>query len=245
MSSGVIFAHMNNVAIITARGGSKRIPRKNIRPFLGKPIIAYVIEAALQSRLFDEVMVSTDDAEIADVARQYGAVVPFMRSAENADDYATTVDVILEVLDAYRAQGKTFNHVCCLYPTSPFITVDILQKTHDALIEKGVAIIYPLQRFHFPIQRAFFLNKEGLIEWADPAAFLKRSQDLAVAYHDAGQFYWFDTKQLLAHRKLTGLSAGGVEIGEMQAHDIDSEEDWKIAEFKYLLLNQQQSKIEE
>ena len=225
---------MTNIAIIPARGGSKRIPRKNIRPFLGKPIIAYAIEAARQSGLFQEVMVSTDDAEIADIARQYGASVPFMRSQQNADDHASTVDVLLEVLDAFTAQGQQFEHVCCLYPTAPFITSQLLQETHQALIDKRVAIIYPLQRFHFPIQRAFFLT-EGIIRWADPASFLKRSQDLEPAYHDAGQFYWFDAAQLLMHRQLTGLTAGGVEIGEMQAHDIDSEADWQIAEFKYQL----------
>ena len=227
---------MSNVAIITARGGSKRIPRKNIRPFLGKPIIAYVIEAALQSGLFQEVMVSADDAEIADVARHYGATVPFMRSPENANDHAATVDVLLEVMDAYAERGQTFEHICCLYPTSPFVTTDIVQKTYQVLIEKGVAIVYPLQRFHFPIQRAFYLD-DGVIRWADPDSFLKRSQDLEVAYHDAGQFYWFDAAQLMAHRKLPGLSAGGVEISELQAHDIDSEEDWKIAEFKWKLMN--------
>ena len=227
---------MSNVAIITARGGSKRIPRKNIRPFLGKPIIAYVIEAALQSGLFQEVMVSTDDAEIADVARHYGATVPFMRSPENANDHAATVDVLLEVMDAYAERRQTFGHICCLYPTSPFVTTDILLKTYQVLLAKGVAIVYPLQRFHFPIQRAFYLD-DGVIRWADPDSFLKRSQDLEVAYHDAGQFYWFDAAQLMAHRKLPGLSAGGVEISELQAHDIDSEEDWKIAEFKWKLMN--------
>jgi pseudaminic acid cytidylyltransferase len=231
---------MSNVAIITARGGSKRIPRKNIRPFLGKPIIAYVIEAALQSGLFDEVMVSTDDGEIAAIARQYGASVPFMRSPQNSDDYANTVDVLLEVLETYKAQGRFFESVCCLYPTAPFVTKEILSKTYQVLVDRKVALVYPLQRFHFPIQRAFFLQ-DDIIRWADPDSFLKRSQDLETAYHDAGQFYWFDSAQLMAHRQLAGLQAGGVEISEMQAHDIDSEEDWRIAEFKYqILLNNQE-----
>lgn len=226
---------MSSIAIIPARGGSKRIPRKNIRPFLGKPIIAYAIEAAQQSGLFKEIMVSTDDAEIADVARQYGASVPFMRSEKNADDFASTVDVLLEVLDEFARRGQSFRHVCCLYPTAPFVTGELLRQTHQTLVEKAVALVYPLQRFRFPIQRAFFL-REGLIQWADPESFLKRSQDLEPAYHDAGQFYWFDVAQLLHQRQLPGLTAGGVEISEMQAHDIDSEEDWPIAEFKYQLL---------
>lgn len=221
--------------MIPARGGSQRIPRKNIRPFLGKPIIGYGIETARQSGLFDEVMVSTDDDEIANVAQHYGASVPFRRSAKNADNHASTVDVILEVLDTYADQGTHFESVCCLYPTAPFVTSQLLRQTYQTLTNKSVAIVYPLQRFHFPIQRAFFLT-DGIIRWADPDGFLTRSQDLEHTYHDAGQFYWFDAARLLTHRQLPGLTAGGVEISQMQAHDIDSEEDWQIAEFKYQLL---------
>jgi len=180
-------------------------------------------------------MVSTDDAEIAEIARQYGASVPFMRSEKNANDFATTVDVLLEVLDEFAFRSRFFQHLCCLYPTAPFVTSQLLSQTYQTLVDKEVAIVYPLQRFHFPIQRAFFLQ-DGLIRWADPAGFLMRSQDLEVAYHDAGQFYWFDATQLQTHRQLSGLTAGGVEISQMQAHDIDSEDDWQIAEFKYQLL---------
>ncbi len=226
---------MSHIAIIPARGGSKRIPLKNIRPFLGKPIIAYAIDAARQSGLFDEIMVSTDNAEIAAVARQYGATVPFLRSEKNADDHAATVDVLLEVLDEFAHRGRVFQHLCCLYPTAPFVRPQLLQQTHQTLLDKKVDLVYPLQRFHFPIQRAFFLD-DGLIRWADPAGFLQRSQDLPAAYHDAGQFYWFDAARLLAHRQLAGLTAGGVEIGQLQAHDIDSEDDWQMAELKYQLL---------
>jgi N-acylneuraminate cytidylyltransferase len=227
---------MSNVAIITARGGSKRIPRKNIRPFLGKPIIAYGIEAALMSGLFDDVMVSTDDAEIADVARQFGASVPFMRSAETADDYSSTIDVILEVVDAYERMGKTFQSLCCIYPTAPFVSTDLLAKTYSVLISKPADIVYPVQPFSFPIQRAFKLN-DDLLTWAQPESFLLRSQDLEPMYHDAGQFYWFNVARLRQERKLAGLTAGGVVIDEMHAHDIDTEADWKIAEFKYRLLH--------
>ncbi|OIN57915.1 pseudaminic acid cytidylyltransferase [Arsenicibacter rosenii] len=226
---------MGSIAIIPARGGSKRIPRKNIRPFLGKPIITYVIDAAIQSGLFDEVMVSTDDAEIAAVAEQYGAMVPFFRSAKNADDHASTIDVLLEVLDNYAAQNRRFDHLCCLYPTAPFVTGDLLKRAFQALTDKQADIIYPLQRFDFPIQRAFFL-RDGLIQWADPDNYLKRSQDLEPAYHDAGQFYWFGAQALTTHRNLQKLRAGGIEINQMQAHDIDTEEDWQMAELKYQLL---------
>ncbi len=227
---------MSNVAIIPARGGSKRIPRKNIRPFLGKPIIAYVIEIAMQSGLFSEVMVSTDDHEIADVARHYGASVPFLRSTETADDYASTIEVLLEVLDNYGHIDRTFQSLCCLYPTAPFITFDVLTATYKVLVDKSVDIVYPIQQFSFPIQRAFRLAND-LITWAQPEAFLLRSQDLEPMYHDAGQFYWFNTTSLLRYRQLASLSAGGVIINEMHAHDIDTENDWKIAEFKYRLLH--------
>ena len=141
---------MSSVAIITARGGSKRIPRKNIKEFCGKPIIAYSIEAALKAELFDEVMVSTDDAEIAEVARKYGAQVPFMRSAKNSDDYATTADVLSEVLEIYEQQGKFFDIMCCIYPTAPFVTSEKLQKAYEAFLEYGRETVVPVVSFSFP-----------------------------------------------------------------------------------------------
>jgi pseudaminic acid cytidylyltransferase len=228
---------MNNVAIITARGGSKRIPRKNIRPFLGKPIIAYVIEAALQSGLFAEVMVSTDDLEIADVAQQYGAAVPFMRSEANADDFATTTDVLLEVLTDYERTGKDYNYGCCLYPTASFVTPTLLQQAFDKLITAGFDTVYPIQPFGFPVQRAVALNNEGRVEWLQPEYRSTRSQDLARAYHDAGQFYFFRTEPLRQNRQIIGPNAGGVVISEMQAHDIDTEQDWQLAELKWQIVN--------
>ena len=127
---------MGNICIIPARGGSKRIPKKNIKEFLGKPIIAYSIKAALDSGLFDEVMVSTDDVEIADIAKKFGAKVPFMRSAKNSDDFATTFDVIEEVIQVYKTQGKRFENICCIYSCAPFITSEILLKAYDLLIQK-------------------------------------------------------------------------------------------------------------
>lgn len=228
---------MNNVAIITARGGSKRIPRKNIRPFLGKPIIAYVIEAALQSGLFEEVMVSTDDAEIAEVARSYGAQVPFVRSAQNADDFATTTDVLLEVLTDYKELDKSFDLGCCLYPTSPFVTAILLKQAFDTLTTQSFDTVYPVQAFGFPIQRAVGLDESGRVRWLQPEHQFTRSQDLERAYHDAGQFYFFKTGAFLENRRLITSNSGGIIISEMQAHDIDTEEDWKVAEFKWTTEN--------
>jgi N-acylneuraminate cytidylyltransferase len=181
-------------------------------------------------------MVSTDDAEIADIARQYGASVPFMRSAVTADDHSSTIDVLLEVVDAYEHIGKRFQSLCCIYPTAPFVSVDLLTKTYSVLTNKQIDIVYPVQPFSFPIQRAFKLN-DDLLSWAQPESFLLRSQDLEPMYHDAGQFYWFNVARLQQQRQLVGLTAGGVVIDEMHAHDIDTETDWKIAEFKYRLLH--------
>src|SRR5437763_6101178 len=151
-------SRMSAVAIITARGGSKRIPRKNLRPFLGRPIIAYSIEAALQSGLFDEVMVSTDDDEIAEIARTEGAAVPFRRSADMADDYATTADVLREVLAQYGATERSFDVACCLYPTAPFVTAERLRAAFARLTESGAHTVIPVTRFAFPIWRAFYMD---------------------------------------------------------------------------------------
>jgi N-acylneuraminate cytidylyltransferase len=227
---------MSTVAIITARGGSKRIPRKNIRPFLGKPIMAYVIDAALESNLFSEVMVSTDDVEIADVARHYGAFVPFLRHAKTADDFATTADVLLEVLTQYEQNGQTFNYACCLYPTAPFVTTQLLQQAFSTLTHRTFDTVYPVQPFSFPIQRAMSLTNQR-VRWFQPEHALTRSQDLEPAYHDAGQFYFFDVAAFLNSRQLITANSGAVVISEMAAHDIDNEDDWQVAEFKYRILH--------
>ena len=227
---------MANIAIITARGGSKRIPRKNIRPFLGKPIMAYAIEAALQSSLFDEVMVSTDDHEIADIARHYGAAVPFLRSAATSDDFATTNDVLLEVFDQYAQSGQTFTYGCCLYPTAPFVSGELLRKAFSELTNRQLDTTYPIQAFGFPIQRAVGIDPTGRVRWFQPEHQFTRSQDLEKAYHDTGQFYFFDIDAFLRNRRLVSDNAGGIVISEMEAHDIDNEEDWQVAEFKYQLL---------
>lgn len=219
---------MKNLAIIPARGGSKRIPRKNIREFLGKPIIAYSIEVALKSKLFDEVMVSTDDEEIANFAKKYGAKVPFMRSKENADDYATLADVIEEVKKQYVEQDILFEYICCILPTAPLITLTNLKKGYD-LIQKGdTDSVRPVVEFPYPIQRAVRMNENGSIEMFNPEHKRTRSQDLESAYYDAGQFYWirWGGGLLRDKRKAFKISAQGVQ-------DIDTFEDWELAEIKY------------
>ena len=229
---------MSSVAIITARGGSKRIPRKNIKPFLGKPIIAYSIQSALASNLFEEVMVSTDDKEIKTIAEQYGAVVPFMRSAENANDYATTVDTLLEVINSYKSQNKYFDYGCCIYPTAPFVKPSLLQKAYSKLIQEKLDTVFPVLPFSFPIQRALKINKTNRIEMFQPQFLTTRSQDLEPAFHDSGQFYWFHTKKLLTEKKLWTDNTGVVPLSELEAHDIDTIADWKVAEFKYKIMLQ-------
>jgi len=221
---------MLNLAIIPARGGSKRIPHKNIKEFLGKPIIAYSIEVALQSELFEEVMVSTDDDQIADISKKYGATVPFLRSKENSDDYATLADVIEEVKQAYLDNKKRFDNICCILPTAPLISFENLQTAYSLLLDKEVDSVRPVVRFSYPIQRAVKLNN-GKIEMFYPEYKITRSQDLEPAFHDAGQFYWikFDAG-------LIGQNKHGFEISLMQVQDIDNEEDWKLAELKFKML---------
>jgi pseudaminic acid cytidylyltransferase len=222
----------SNIAIIPARGGSKRIPGKNIKDFLGKPIIAYSIEAALESELFDEVMVSTEDDDIAEIARQCGASVPFFRSTENANDYATTVDVLVEVIDAYKILDKKYDVGCCIYPTTPFVSAETLKKAFDLLQSQNLDSVYPVQKFSFPPQRGVFFQEHKL-RWQSPENAQARSQDLTPLYHDAGQFYFFKIEKLLLNRSILTENTNGIVISEMDAHDIDTEEDWQVAEFKY------------
>jgi|TARA_B110000908_G_C10263909_1_gene461790 N-acylneuraminate cytidylyltransferase len=226
---------MSNICIIPARGGSKRIPRKNIKVFLGKPIIAYSIQAALDSKLFDEVMVSTDDEEIAEIAKQYGASVPFMRSQKNSDDFATTFDVIEEVVLQYKSElNKEFTNFCCLYSCAPFVTKKTLNLAYKELKEKKFDSVFPVIPFSFPIQRALD-KKEGKLSMIQKEHLNTRSQDLEERYHDAGQFYWCDTKKLLENKKILTANTGGIVIYELEAQDIDTETDWKLAELKYQL----------
>jgi pseudaminic acid cytidylyltransferase len=223
------------IAIIPARGGSKRILRKNIKEFLGVPIIKYSIDAAIKSKIFDEVMVSTDDREIAELAISCGAKVPFMRSPETADDHSTTADVIKEVLDSYKDQGKEFDHSCCIYPTAPFITHAKLKYAYQELVEKEADSVVPVVRFSFPIQRSF-KKEDGLLKMNWPEYLNTRSQDLPPAYHDSGQFYFFRIKAFLKTNSLYMENTVPYELPESEVQDIDNEEDWKLAEIKYSYL---------
>lgn len=226
---------MNAVAIITARGGSKRIPGKNIKEFLGKPIICYSIEAALASGIFEEVMVSTDDEEIAAIAKAAGARVPFIRSAANADDYATTDDVLMEVLDEYERQGKTFTYMACIYPTAPFVTAKKLQDALQLLKDNQASGVMPVVRFSFPPQRGMTI-REGKLDYCYPENALKRSQDLEPMYHDCGQFYVYDTEKFRACRGNLPDGYLPIEVPELEVQDIDNMVDWKLAELKFEMM---------
>ena len=226
---------MKTLAIITARGGSKRIPRKNIKEFNGKPIIAYSIEAALKSGVFDEVMVSTDDEEIAEIARNYGASVPFLRSEKTANDFATTVDVIDEVIREYHSLDKDFDIFACIYPTAPFITADKLKESVEKLASSDADSLIPVVRFSYPPQRAMEIH-DGRLVFRQPENLSVRSQDLEPHYHDAGQFYVVKTESFLKNK---GIMVGQIlpmELSELEVQDIDNEVDWKLAEMKYKLL---------
>ena len=226
---------MKSVAMITARGGSKRIPKKNIKMFCGKPIIAYSIEAALKSEVFDEVMVSTDSEEIAEVARSFGANVPFFRSEKASSDFASTADVLEEVLVTYQQRGQFFKYCACLYPTAPFITVDRLKKA-AAMMESGKADgVIPVVHFSFPPQRAFVI-RNGTIAFEFPEHEFTRSQDLEPIYHDCGQFYFCDCSMFLAKHSFILPRTVPLMIPEEEVQDIDTESDWLIAELKYKTL---------
>ena len=226
---------MKALALITARGGSKRIPRKNIKDFNGKPIIAYSIEAALGSGVFDEVMVSTDDEEIAEISRSYGAQVPFFRSEKTSNDYATTSDVINEVISEYEKRGKKFDIITCIYPTAPFITSEKLKKAVEELESSDADSLIPVVRFSYPPQRAMEIQ-EGRLVFRQPENLTARSQDLTPHYHDAGQFYVTRTESFLRTNSLLMGSIIPLELSELEVQDIDNEVDWKLAELKYNLM---------
>lgn len=227
---------MNNssIAIITARGNSKRIPRKNIKEFCGKPIINYSIEAALHSGLFTEVMVSTDDEEIAEIAKRAGAQVPFMRSSATASDYASTDDVILEVLNRYKELGREFEAFCCIYPTAPFVTAQKLQKAAK-LLERADAVM-PVVAFSYPPQRCVILNEDGELRMKWPEYAQTRSQDLETYYHDCGQFYFCRTKPVLENGTTDLPHMAPMIMSELEVQDIDNPEDWELAEMKYKMM---------
>ena len=219
---------MGSIAIITARGGSKRIPRKNIKEFCGKPIIAYSIEAAIKSQMFETVMVSTDSEEIADIAKIYGADVPFMRSEETSNDYADTTDVLNEVITEYRIRGQEFDSFCCIYPTAPFVTAEKLRESFKLLQDPYIYNVIPMAPFSFPPQRGMI--KEGkYIKPAYPEHINKRSQDLDEILHDCGQFYWCKTKEFMDNPDFLANHT----VPETEVQDIDNISDWELAEMKY------------
>lgn len=227
---------MGNIAIITARGGSKRIPKKNIKEFCDKPIIEYSIKAALDAGIFDEVMVSTDSEEIAEVAHAAGAKVPFFRSEKTSDDFATTADVILEVINIYADLGQTFEYAACIYPTAPFVTAKKLQDAISALKKKQGDMVMPVVRFSFPPQRSMvFVGDYLKPKWPENRNL--RSQDLEPFYHDCGQFYCYNVDKFLS---LKGQFLDGIIpmiMPETEVQDIDNMNDWEIAELKYKLIN--------
>jgi len=226
---------MKRIAIIPARGGSKRIPRKNIKYFCGKPIIAYSIEAALKSNLFDKVIVSTDDQEIAEIAVKYGSKVPFFRSKESSGDFSSTFDVLKEVLGELKSFDEDYDYICCIYPCAPLISTKNLLLSYNLLIENKFDSVFPILPFSVPIQRAL-TYRENKVDFLKRDYSLSRSQDLEKNYHDAGQFYWLNTQICLDKMKIITDNSGGIIISEFEGQDIDNEIDWKLAELKYELL---------
>ncbi|MCH5337497.1 MAG: pseudaminic acid cytidylyltransferase [Acetatifactor sp.] len=228
---------MNQLAVITARGGSKRIPRKNIKDFCGKPIMAYSIEAALKSGVFDTVMVSTDDREIAEIAEKYGAAVPFFRSEKTSNDFAVTSQVLAEVLEEYESRGQCFDRMCCIYPTAPFITAERLRTAMELLEEKQADSVLPVVRFSFPPQRGVVLE-DGFLRFKWPEHRNTRSQDLESFYHDVGQFYCVNVESFREQQVLVMEKTVPLILSELEIQDIDTEEDWKLAELKYQMLKE-------
>lgn len=228
---------MSSICIIPARAGSKRIVKKNIKPFMGKPIMAYSIEAALNSGLFDVVMVSTDSEEFAEVARQYGAEVPFLRSEKTANDFAGTEDVIMEVLENYKKQGQTFDSFCCLYSTAPFVTAKRLVEGFGYLTDKSDAAISVVE-YSFPIQRSVRVNDAGHLQPNYPQYMDARSQDLEKTYHDAGQFYFVKTPTFMEEKNLWCKRTAPIVLSELEVQDLDTMTDWQLAEIKFKLVHE-------
>lgn len=225
----------NSIAIIPARGGSKRIPKKNIKEFCGEPIISYSIKAAIDSKVFDEVMVSTDSTEIADIAKKYGASVPFYRSADNSGDYATTAQVIMEVVNKYKEMGKSFDYAFCLYPTAPFITSDIISEALKTMEQYKPDEVVGVTEFSYPPQRCYIINNDGLMEYKYKEYATTRSQDLETLYHDAGQLYIYNVRALFERNGVITDNIRPMVISPLLVQDIDTENDWLLAEAKYKL----------
>jgi pseudaminic acid cytidylyltransferase len=225
------------IAVIPARGGSKRIPRKNIRAFCGKPIIAYSIDAALEAGLFDQVVVSTDDEEITAVAREFGATTPFVRPKEIADDFTGTNAVVKHALGWFAEQGQAVVHACCIYATAPLIQPRFLREGFDTLARSDAVFAFSVTSYAFPIQRAVRVRPDGRVEPFYPEHRMTRSQDLEPAYHDAGQFYWGTARGFLEDVPLFSPRSIGVILPRHFVQDIDTPEDWERAELMYRAIN--------
>ena len=221
------------IAVIPARGGSKRIPRKNIRPFLGHPIIAYPIRAAREAGIFDRVLVSTDDEEIAEVARAEGAEVPFMRPAEISGDKTPTAEVVDHAIRWFGEQGESIDYACSIYATAPFVDSAILRKGFDIIREEAADYAFSVTTFPAPIMRAFRIGANGRLEAWFPKDLEKRSQDFAEAYHDAGQFYWGRPHAFAGTAAERLAAAVPIILPRHRVQDIDTEEDWVRAEYLY------------
>lgn len=226
---------MSVIAIITARGGSKRIPQKNIKEFMGKPMIAYAIQAAKDAGFFDEIMVSTDNNEIAEIAIKYGAVVPFMRSKATSDDFATTFDVIDEVIANYKRLGKFYDEFCCIYPCVPFLRAETLKKAYN--IFKGHDALQPVCQYPVPIEWAMEICDNGTLVPVSREAQKLRSQDIKPKYFDAGMFYFCKTLSIYQHNSLTPNDMVAYVMDEQECQDIDTPTDWNAAEIKYKVLH--------
>ena len=229
------------VAIIPARGGSKRIPRKNIKPFCGKPMLAYAIETAFASQLFDKVIVSTDDPEIATLAQEYGAETPFVRPVELANDFANTNDVIKHAIEWFLEQGETVTMACCIYATTPFLKTEYLVSGYEQLIQKDSSFAFSVTSFPFPVQRAIRITEGGLVEAVWPENIFKRSQDLEEIYHDAGQFYWGKVDAFLEERVVFSKESVPIILPRYLVQDIDTPEDWDRATYMYKAMQLQQN----
>lgn len=227
------------LAVIPARGGSKRIPRKNIKDFSGKPIIAWSIEAALQSKCFDHVIVSTDDEEIAEVARAWGASVPFLRPAELSNDYTGTTPVIKHAIEWFIEQGNKPDLTCCIYATAPFVTSKDLVEGLELIQNTDSSYVFSVTSYPFPIQRAIKIIENNCIEMFQPEHFNTRSQDLDEAYHDAGQFYWGRSSAWLEEKQIFSSSSMPVVLPRKQVQDIDTYEDWDRAELLFKLIREE------
>lgn len=222
------------IAIIPARGGSKRIPRKNLREFCGRPLISYSILAAKNSGMFDRVIVSTDDEQIRDIANQYGAETPFVRPEELANDYATTVPVINHAVSWMQQHFGKVDHVCCIYATAPFIQVKALRESYEMLIAKKVGgYVFSATTMPFPIQRTFMVKPDGFVKMFEPHNYNTRSQDLEEAYQDAGQFYWGSAETYNSEKIFFSTDSMAYVLPRHMVQDIDTLEDWRRAELMY------------